>query len=158
MIETTTFTPQLVASPEAGLLWLVPVLPMAAAGVAALLKQGARKSSAALAIGSLGTSLLISLAAFCQVGGLWSVGQTARETVNFTWLHFGNSTVDLGWILDPLSATMLVMVCFVGLLIFIYSIGYMDKDERFGRFFCFLALFAGGMLTVVIANSLLLLF
>jgi NADH-quinone oxidoreductase subunit L len=60
--------------------------------------------------------------------------------------------------LDPLTAVMLVMVTFVGLLIFIYSVGYMEHDENFTRFFCFLALFAGAMLGVVIANSLLLLF
>ena len=53
---------------------------------------------------------------------------------------------------------MLVMVTFVGLLIFIYSTGYMAHDENYTRFFCFLSLFAGAMLGVVIANSLLLLF
>ena len=53
---------------------------------------------------------------------------------------------------------MLVMVSFVGLLIFIYSVGYMAHDENFTRFFCFLSLFAGAMLGVVISNSLLLLF
>ncbi len=85
-------------------------------------------------------------------------GHAVRETVNFTWLQFGSSNVDLGWVLDPLSAVMLVMVTFVGLLIFIYSTGYMAHDENFTRFFCFLSLFAGAMLGVVIANSLLLLF
>ena len=60
--------------------------------------------------------------------------------------------------LDPLSAIMLVMVSFVGLLIFIYSTGYMAHDENFTRFFCFLSLFAGAMLGVVISNSILLLF
>ena len=60
--------------------------------------------------------------------------------------------------LDPLSAVMLVMVTFVGLLIFIYSTGYMEHDENYTRFFCFLALFAGAMLGVVISNSILLLF
>src|SRR5262249_11757435 len=59
---------------------------------------------------------------------------------------------------DPLTAVMLVMVTFVGLLIFIYSVGYMAHDENFTRFFTFLSLFAGAMLGVVIANSLLLLF
>jgi NADH-quinone oxidoreductase subunit L len=61
-------------------------------------------------------------------------------------------------VLDPLTAVMLVMVTFVGLLIFIYSTGYMEHDENFTRFFCFLALFAGAMLGVIISNSLLLLF
>jgi NADH-quinone oxidoreductase subunit L len=61
-------------------------------------------------------------------------------------------------VLDPLSAIMLVMVSFVGLLIFIYSTGYMKHDENYTRFFCFMSSFAGAMLGVVIANSLLLLF
>ncbi|MGH7973460.1 MAG: NADH-quinone oxidoreductase subunit L, partial [Limisphaerales bacterium] len=60
--------------------------------------------------------------------------------------------------LDPLTAIMLVMVSFVGLLIFIYSAGYMAHDDNFTRFFCFLSLFASAMLGVVIANSLLLFF
>src|SRR4029079_18716147 len=80
------------------------------------------------------------------------------EVVNFSWLTVGTQAVELGWVLDPLSAVMLVMVTFVGLLIFIYSTGYMEHDENFTRFFCFLSLFAGAMLGVVIANSILLLF
>src|SRR5206468_2791354 len=81
-----------------------------------------------------------------------------REVVNFSWLQVGTQAVELGWVLDPLSAVMLVMVTFVGLLIFIYSTGYMAHDENYTRFFCFLSLFAGAMLGVVISNSLLLLF
>ena len=146
------------ASSIAQLLWLVPAVPIAASGVIALLKQPRRKLSAALAIGSLGFSLLLALIAFGHVVAGWAEGHTVRETVNFTWLTFGSSTVDLGWVLDPLSAVMLVMVTFVGLLIFIYSTSYMAHDENFTRFFCFLSLFAGAMLGVVIANSLLLLF
>jgi NADH-quinone oxidoreductase subunit L len=111
-----------------------------------------------LAIGSLGFSLLLSLVAFAHVLIDWINGIVTREVFNFTWIQFGTSNVDLGWVLDPLSAIMLVMVSFVGLLIFIYSTGYMKHDENFTRFFCFMSLFAGAMLGVVIANSLLLLF
>jgi NADH-quinone oxidoreductase subunit L len=131
---------------------------MFAAGAVALLKQPHRKISATLAIGSLSVSLLLSLVAFAHVVSGWTHGSAVRETVNFTWFTFGSSTVDLGWVLDPLSAVMMLMVSFVGLLIFIYSTGYMEHDENFTRFFCFLSLFAGAMLGVVIANSLLLLF
>ena len=53
---------------------------------------------------------------------------------------------------------MCVMVSLVGLLIFIFSLGYMEEDANFARFFCFLSLFAAAMLGVVVANSLLLLF
>jgi NADH-quinone oxidoreductase subunit L len=140
------------------MLWLIPALPVVASGIIALLKQPRRKPAATLAIGSLSLSLLLSLVAFAHVLSDWTHGIATRETVNFTWFTFGSSTVDLGWVLDPLSAVMMVMVCFVGLLIFIYSTGYMEHDENFTRFFCFLSLFAGAMLGVVIANSLLLLF
>jgi len=145
-------------------LWLIPVLPIFAAGVISLLKQRFRKLSSSLAIGSLSISLLLSIAALTDVIDTrnlllrFGFNPGIRDVVNFTWLHFGSSTVDLGWVLDPLAAVMLVMVSFVGLLIFIYSVGYMAHDENFTRFFCFLSLFAGAMLGVVISNSLLLLF
>jgi NADH-quinone oxidoreductase subunit L len=140
------------------LLMLIPAAPIVASGVIALLKQPRRKTAATLAIGSLSFSLLLSLYAFAHVVHDWVHGVATREVINFTWIQFGSTNVDLGWVLDPLSAVMLVMVTFVGLLIFIYSTGYMAHDENFTRFFCFLSLFAGAMLGVVIANSLLLLF
>ncbi len=147
-----------VVSSVARVLWLIPVLPMMASGVIALLKQPRRKLAAGLAIGSLSVSLLVALAAFAHVVAGWMNHVAVRETVNFTWMQVGAAHVDLGWVLDPLAAVMMVMVCFVGLLIFIYSVGYMEHDENFTRFFCFLALFGGAMLGVVISNSLLLLF
>ena len=158
MQEGLAFTPQLAASGVAQWLWLIPAVPMVAAGVIALLKQPMRKLSSGLAIGSLGFSLLLALAAFGHVLSGWSHGYAVREVVNFTWIQVGTAPVDLGWVLDPLAAVMLVMVTFVGLLIFIYSTGYMAHDENYTRFFCFLCLFAGAMLGVVIANSMLLLF
>jgi NADH-quinone oxidoreductase subunit L len=158
MQEAIQFSPYTVASWIGRILWLIPALPIMAAGIIALLKQPKRKLASSLAIGSLFLSLLLSIAAFADVLAGWASGQAVRETVNFTWLTFGASSVELGWILDPLSAVMLVMVTFVGLLIFIYSTGYMAHDENYTRFFCFLSLFAGAMLGVIIANSLLLLF
>ena len=140
------------------MLWLIPALPIVASGIIALLKQPKRVPAATLAIGSLGISLLLSFAALAHVIAGWLSHMAVRETFNFTWIQVGAAQVELGWVLDPLSAVMLVMVCFVGLLIFIYSVGYMAHDENFTRFFCFLSLFAGGMLGVVISNSILLLF
>jgi NADH-quinone oxidoreductase subunit L len=145
-------------------LWLIPALPVIASGVLSLLKQPRRRLAAGLSIGSLSFSLLLSLMAFAHVISTralllhFGFDPNVREIVNFTWLQFGATNVDLGWVLDPLSAVMLVMVSFVGLLIFIYSLGYMEHDENFTRFFCFMSLFAGSMLGVVIANSILLLF
>ncbi len=155
--EMLLIAPQ-AASAIAQWLWLIPVAPIVASGIAALLKQPRRQLASSLAIGSLSLSLFLSLIAFGHIVAAWAANAPTREVVNFTWIEVGSQSVDLGWVLDPLSAIMLVMVSFVGLLIFIYSIGYMEHDENFTRFFCFLSLFAGAMLGVVIANSLLLLF
>src|ERR1700761_4525461 len=134
-------------------LWLIPALPILAAGMGALLKQGQRRLAATLAICSMSLSFVLAVVAFAHL-----LLEPARLFLNFPWIQFGNEWVKLGWVLDPLAAVMLVMVTFVGLLIFIYSVAYMHHDDNFTRFFCFLSLFAGAMLGVLIANSLLLLF
>src|ERR1700734_3329051 len=139
-------------------LWLIPALPLAAAGCIALLTQKRRVVSAGLAISSMFVSFLLAMCAFAHVLTLRAQDLPDLQVFNFHWLQFGGQWLSLGWILDPLTALMLLMVTFVGLLIFIFSIGYMSHDENFTRFFCFLALFAGAMLGVIIANNLLLLF
>jgi NADH-quinone oxidoreductase subunit L len=144
-------------------LWLIPALPLVAAAVGAVLKQRQRRLGAVLAIGSMVLALALSCVAMVHVLQLPGHGSTARQVVNFFWFQFGDPQISetalrLGWVLDPLAAVMLVMVSLVGLLIFIYSLGYMEHDENFTRFFCFLSLFASAMLGLVIANSLLLLF
>jgi NADH-quinone oxidoreductase subunit L len=136
-------------------LWLIPALPMLAAGLSALMPRRQRTASAALAIGSMVISFLLAVCAFTHVH---QGGEGVREVFNFNWFQLGEGWLQLGWVLDSLTAVMLVMVTFVGTLIFIYSTGYMSHDENFTRFFTFLSLFAGAMLGVVIANSLLLLF
>ena len=85
-------------------------------------------------------------------------GEIVRKTLNFPWLSIGSETLSLGLLLDPLGAGMVLMVSFVSLLIFIYSVGYMKEDPNFTRFFCFLSLFSAAMLGVVLSNSLLLTF
>jgi NADH-quinone oxidoreductase subunit L len=144
-------------------LWLIPALPLTAACLSALLKQRQRRLSASLAIGSLALALVLSCLAFVSTLERSGPGSAARQVINFFWFQFGDPQMSdtalwLGWVLDPLAAVMLVMVSLVGLLIFIYSLGYMAHDDNFTRFFCFLSLFAAAMLGLVIANSLLLLF
>jgi NADH-quinone oxidoreductase subunit L len=134
-------------------LWLIPAMPALAAGTTALLRQRHRRLAAGLAIGAMGISLALAFCAFIQ-----SLADPSRQVVNFRWMQFGSEWIRLGWALDPLTAVMLVMIAFVGLLIFIYSAAYMAHDANFARFFCFLSLFAAGMFGLVVANSLLLLF
>ena len=139
-------------------LWLIPFLPLLAAAATALLPRKRRRLSSALAIGALAGSLILSVVAFLTVVGASGEGQGTRQFWNFRWFQAGGSWVELGWVLDPLTAVMLLVVCFVGLLIFIYSTAYMAHDDNSTRFFCFLSLFAAAMLGLIISNSLLLLF
>ena len=111
-------------------LWLIPALPMLAAGISALAKQRNRMLAASLAIGSMVLSFLLSSAPLRSPLAQQS-GTETRQVVNFRWFQFGSEWLKLGWMLDPLTAVMLVMVTFVGLLIFIYSIGYMDARREF---------------------------
>ncbi len=136
------------------LLWLIPALPLLAAGISALTPRSGRRLSATLAIGALSISLLLSCAALVTA----LRDPSAHLTHNFAWFDLGYTAVQLGFLLDPLTALMCVMVTFVGLLIFIFSTGYMHEDANFTRFFCFLSLFAAAMLGLLVANSLLLLF
>ena len=140
-------------------LWLIPALPLLAAGLSALAPQRCRKFASSLAIGSMVIAFALSVVAFVHT--LHSGHGEAKEVFNFEWLQFASGdagVLKLGWVLDPLTAVMLVMVTFVGTLIFIYSTGYMAHDQNFTRFFTFLSLFAGAMLGIIIANSLLLMF
>ncbi|MGA3178861.1 MAG: NADH-quinone oxidoreductase subunit L [Verrucomicrobiota bacterium] len=135
-------------------LWLVPSLPLLAAGWGALLKRERRGLAAGLSIGAMALSWLLSCAVFFSTLRV----RFLRQSCNFTWFDLAHTTVQLGWMLDPLTAIILMMVTLLALLIFIYSLGYMARDENFTRFFCFMSLFGAGMLGIVIANSLLLLF
>ena len=139
------------------LLWWVPLLPLVAGGIIAFLPNSRSRLASKLAIGALFVSCLIALGAF---GCALHPGEPENGGAfpALTWFTFGDVALRIGLMLDPLSAAMAAMVTFVALWIFVFSIGYMEKEERFGRFFGFLSLFCGAMLLVVLSNSLLLLF
>src|SRR5881398_1894953 len=135
-------------------LWLIPAVPFAASLIILSLSNARRKSAAALALFGQALALALSILAFVptlQLPGF-------RSVQNFTWFTFGEETLRLGFVLDPLAAAMLLMIALVGLCIFVFSVGYMADDKNFTRFFAYLSFFSGAMLGVVIANSLLLLF
>jgi NADH-quinone oxidoreductase subunit L len=135
-------------------LWLIPALPLLAAGIGALTPRRGRALAAGVAIAAMAISFLLSCGALAT-----ALAQPAAHRVwNFAWFDLGSGALRLGFLLDPLTALMCVMVTFVGSLIFIFSLGYMHEDANFTRFFCFLSLFAAAMLGLVVANSLLLLF
>jgi NADH-quinone oxidoreductase subunit L len=76
----------------------------------------------------------------------------------YTWGISGGLSFDVGFLVDRLSAVMMVIVSFVSLLVHIYSIGYMEDDPGYQRFFCYMSLFTFSMLTLVLANNFMLLF
>jgi NADH-quinone oxidoreductase subunit L len=139
---------------SAAQLWWIPALPLTAAAISAVLPRTAHRLSAALSLTALGAATVLAVLAL----GTALANPGAREVWNFRWFDLGPSTIELGLVLDPMSAFMLAMVTVVGLLIFIFSRGYMAQDPNAGRFFCFLSFFAAAMLGLVVANSLLLLF
>ena len=134
--------------------WLIPAAPILAALLILAFGKAARRAAAPLAVIGQLTALTMSIFAF--VPTLHSHG--FRSVQNFTWFTFGEQTLRIGFVLDPLAAAMLIMIALVGLCIFVFSIGYMAEDKNFSRFFAYLSFFSGAMLGVVIANSLLLFF
>ena len=133
---------------------LIPLLPLLAAAVTSFMRDGKRASIVAIA--ALLISCVLSLIAFNEAWGMAADDKPKLFTI--PWLTIGGTAINFGFVLNPLTGAMAAMVTFVGSLIFIYSAGYMSHDKRMARFFCYLSLFAAGMLGVVLANSLILFF
>jgi NADH-quinone oxidoreductase subunit L len=76
----------------------------------------------------------------------------------YTWMVSGNARFEIGFLIDPLSATMMVVVSFVSLMVHIYTIGYMADDPGYKRFFSYISLFTFSMLMLVMSNNFLQLF
>jgi len=133
---------------------LIPLLPLLAAAVTSFMRDGKRASI--FAIAALLVSCVLSLIAFNEAWGMAADDKPKLFTI--PWLAIGGTAINFGFVLNPLTGAMAAMVTFVGSLIFIYSAGYMSHDKRMARFFCYLSLFAAGILGVVLANSLILFF
>jgi len=149
-------------------IWLIPLFPLV--GAALMLLIGKRLPNAAVNVICVGTPFLAMCYAF---GAIWQlVARPATERlVNynlFDWVPAGimhtssgrvmDFHVPWGVLMDPLTAVMLLVVTGVGFLIHVYSTGYMAHEGGYYRFFGYLNLFMFSMLTLVLANNLLLLF
>ena len=84
-------------------------------------------------------------------------GARMNETL-FTWMVVGDLKMEIGFLIDGLTAMMMCVVTFVSLMVHIYTIGYMDEDEGYNRFFSYISLFTFSMLMLVMSNNLLQLF
>jgi NADH-quinone oxidoreductase subunit L len=76
----------------------------------------------------------------------------------YRWMQLGELNLDIGFLIDPLTATMMCVVTFVSLMVHIYTIGYMKGEEGYNRFFSYISLFTFAMLMLVMSNNLLQLF
>lgn len=140
------------------LLWLVPAIPFFSA--ACLLLFGSRLPRGLA--GFVGcASIAISAIIAGLIGGQFLSAPpagNAYEQVLWTWISVDGFQPQVGFYLDALSLVMITVVSFVAFWIHLYSTGYMEGDEGFSRFFGYMNLFVGSMLTLVLANNLLLLF
>ena len=145
----------LAASGSLDLLWLLVALPLL--GAAVLLLGGRRTNSWGpyFAIGMCASAFAYGLLAFSALIGLDE--RTAQREL-FTWIAVGRLQIDFGLLLDPLSATFVLLITGVGLLIHVYSLGYMAHDPRRRLFFAYLNLFVAAMLMLVLSDSYLGLF
>ena len=84
-------------------------------------------------------------------------GARFNETL-YTWMVVGGLKMEVGFLVDGLSAMMMCVVTFVSLMVHIYTIGYMEEDEGYNRFFAYISLFTFAMLMLVMSNNMLQLF
>jgi NADH-quinone oxidoreductase subunit L len=139
-------------------LWLIPCLPLLGSLINGLWRRNLSETSVgAIACGAVGLSCLCAFIAFCE---LISLPPQARaiEVVVYQWVTSGDFQAAMGFLLDPLSALMILVVTGVGLLIHLYSIGYMHGDAGFQRYFAYLNLFVFSMLLLVLGNNFVLMF
>lgn len=127
---------------------LILFLPLLAAGIITLFTRRSPKLSAQLSIGAIALSFVLSLVLYGRMGG-----QELIHNAGVSWLSVGGLEVELGFLVDRLSMVMLLVVTGVGLMIHIYSYGYMHGDPAFSRFFASLSLFTFSMLGIVFATN-----
>jgi NADH-quinone oxidoreductase subunit L len=139
-------------------LYLIPLFPLIGFLLNGLLLGRLHKNLvSAIGCGSVLLSFIFGVKYFLQ---LLSMPENARfiENVAFTWIPSGQFHVNFGFLFDPLSAVMVLVVSGVSFIIHIYSIGYMRDDDGYGRYFTYLNLFVFSMLVLVLADNYLLMF
>jgi NADH-quinone oxidoreductase subunit L len=138
-------------------IWLIPAIPLVAAALNLFI--GSRLARWAGIVGTAAVALSFAVSVLV-VFALFERSEEHRLVTQhlFDWISVGRFTVGADLRLDVLSATMILVVTGVGLLIHVYAIGYMDGDPRYGRFFAYLNLFVFFMLLLVLADNYLLLY
>src|SRR6058998_87046 len=150
------------------LIWLIPLFPAAGFVINGLVgKRMSKTMVGVIACGLVFISFIFSAGAVYQLLQLDSAHRSHTVRL-YEWINAGpahtsegplaNFRVDWGFLLDPLSAVMVLVVTGIGFLIHVYSTGYMHEEDGFYRFFAYLNLFMFSMLTLVLGNNYLMMF
>ena len=133
---------------------IVPLAPLAGALIAGLFGWLiGRRASHVITIAGMVISVVASFLVFRDV----LAGHTFNGPL-YTWITSGDVTMQAGFLIDKLSATMMLVVTFVSLMVHVYTIGYMADDPGYQRFFSYISLFTFSMLMLVMSNNFLQLF
>jgi len=141
---------------DSTILLIIAIAPLVGAVVAGLFgKQIGRVGAHSVTIAGVALSCALSFYVLYQM--LWGGAGTYNQDV-YTWLQAGSLQMHVGFLVDRLSAMMMVVVTFVSLMVHVYTIGYMADDDGYQRFFSYIALFTFSMLMLVMSNNFLQLF
>src|SRR6266545_4582553 len=147
-------------------LWLIPALPLAGAAINLFFGKSVLGRRGVHMVAVLAVAAAFVFALLLVAGPLWHQYLGWRESVPrpetmpglaqtlFSWIEVDRLKIDLAFRLDTLAAVMVLIITFVGLLIHIYSTGYMAEEPRFSAYFGYLNLFTGAMLILVLADNL----
>ena len=141
------------------LMLLVPLAPLAGSLIAGLFGTRffgnliGRTASHSVTIMGVLVAFLISLHALAEV-----IGGASYSGTLYTWMTVAGVKLEIGFLIDSLTAMMMCVVTFVSLMVHIYTIGYMQDDEGYNRFFAYISLFTFAMLMLVMSNNFLQLF
>ena len=144
---------------SASTLLAVPLAPLVGSLLAGIFGTALGGNRIGRALSHSLTILGVLVALLISLKTLGSVIDGARfnETL-YTWMVVGSLKMEVGFMIDGLTAMMMVVVTFVSLMVHIYTIGYMEEDEGYNRFFAYISLFTFSMLMLVMSNNLLQLF
>ena len=145
---------------SASTLLVVPLAPLAGALLAGILGTNFGGNWIGRRLSHTLTILGVLVAFIISVMTLQSVvidGARFNQTL-YTWMTLGDLKMEIGFLVDGLTAMMMCVVTFVSLMVHIYTIGYMKEDEGYNRFFAYISLFTFSMLMLVMSNNMLQLF
>ena len=139
-----------------GILLTIALAPLAGALLAGLLgRQIGRAGAHTVTIAGVALSCVLSFYVLWQL--VWGGAPTYNANL-YTWFQIGPINASVGFLVDHLTALMMVVVTFVSLMVHVYTVGYMADDDGYQRFFAYIALFTFSMLMLVMSNNFMQLF